>query len=370
MVLLNDLVDSITGLVSNFYWDIGVDLGTSNTLIYLRDRGIVIDEPTMVARSRKKRYSGLSAPKNKGLSAIAYGFKAKEMVNREPRQIEVVSPLRDGIVSDMEALEMLLNYYLRLVYEVPGKAPKIFKPRVLVSVPSTITEVQKRAVKSLFISAGAREVVLVENLVLVALGLGMPTEVSQGLLVADLGGGKTESGVVSMGGIVIGKGIKTSGEDLDTALINYVRLKYGLLIGQMTAEKAKIEIGNVLENSGTKSTILRGRDLETGLPKTVRLTAADMREAIIMEVQKMVKLIKEVLDETPPELMDDVLKRGIVLTGNGAKLPGLVKMLESELRLNVEVADEPGLAVIRGIGELVENRKLLEKIRIVTGIGE
>lgn len=370
MMSLGDLLNGWEKLRSNFYWDIGVDLGTSNTLIYLKDRGVVVDEPSMIARLKKKRWLGMSAPQNSKVVALAYGFKAKEMFNREPKHIEVVSPIRDGIVSDMEALEMMLNYYLKLIYEVPGKSFKIFKPRVIVSVPSMITEVQKRAVKTLFLSAGASEVVLVENLVLAALGLGMGIEETSGLLVVDMGGGKTEAGIISSGGIVVGKGINTSGEDLDNAIVNYVRMKYGLLIGKPSAEKAKIEIGNVFPKVGDKSTVLRGRDMETGLPETVRITATEMREAIIMEVQKTVKLVKEILDETPPELMDDVLKRGVMLTGNGAKLQGLKKMMESELRVSVEVDSEPGLAVIKGIGDLLQNRNTLNKVRVVTGIGK
>lgn len=369
MEWLTRIQNSISGIVENFYWDIGVDLGTSNILIYLKGRGVVIDEPSMVARLKKKRWYGLSAPKNNAIKAVAYGFKAKEMFNREPLQIEVVSPISNGIVSDMEALEMMLNYYLKLVYEVPGKSFKIFKPRVIVSVPSMITEVQKRAVKTLFLSAGASEVVLVENLVLAAIGLGMGIDDTKGLLVMDMGGGKTEAGIVSSGGIVVGKGIAASGEDLDKAVINYVRMKYNLLIGRPTAEKAKIEIGNVMEKPMEKSTVLRGRDMETGLPKTVRITATEMREAMVMEIQKVIKLIKEILDETPPELMDDVLKRGVVLTGNGALLLGLKKMMELELKVSVEVGDEPGLAVIKGIGEMLEDRKILQKVRLVTGVG-
>jgi rod shape-determining protein MreB len=358
--------------VSNFYWDIGVDLGTSNTLFYLRDRGVVIDEPTMLSRLKKKRWTGLSAPKWKGSKTVAYGFKAKEMQNREPKQIEVVSPIRNGIISDLEAVESLVAYYLKLIYEIPSKYPKIFKPRVLVSVPGNVSDVQKRAVRSVFMEAGAREVVLVEGIVLAALGLGMPTERSTGLMVVDVGGGKTEVGVVSMGGVVVGKGIKTSGNDLDAAVMNYVKMKYGLLIGQNTAEKAKINLGNVWEKSNgeSKDLVIRGRDLENGLPKTVKIADNEIREAIILEAQKIIKLIKEELDETPPELMEDLLKRGIVLVGNGANLRGLDRLVEKETKISTRLADEPGLCVIKGCGELMEDPELFEKIRIVSGWGK
>ena len=358
-------------LMANFYWDIGVDLGTSNSLFYLRDRGVVIDEPTMLARLKKKRWTGLSAPKMKGSLPIAYGFKAKEMYNREPKQIEVVLPMKNGIISDLEAVENLMAYYLKLIYEIPCKYPKIFKPRVMVSVPGSISDVQKRAVRSVFMEAGAREVLLIEGIVLAAVGLGLPMEQSTGLMVVDIGGGKTEVGVVSMGGVVVGKGIKTSGNDLDVAVINYVKMKYGLLIGQNTAEKAKIDLGNVWEKTSgdSKNVIIRGRDLENGLPKTVKLGESEIREAIVMEVAKIVKLIKEELDETPPELMEDLLKRGIVLVGNGANLKGLDRLVEKETKISTRVADEAGLSVIKGCGELMENPEIFEMIRVVSGLG-
>jgi rod shape-determining protein MreB len=302
---------------------------------------------------------------------VAFGFKAKEMFNREPKQIEVVQPLKNGIISDLEAVESLVTYYLKLIYEIPSKYPKIFKPRVLVSVPGSISDVQKRAVRSVFMEAGAREVVLIEGIVLAAVGLGMPAEKSTGLMVVDVGGGKTEAGVVSMGGVVVGKGIRTSGNDLDVAVMNYVKMKYGLLIGQNTAEKAKIDLGNVWEKTSSegKNVVIRGRDLENGLPKTVKIGENEIREAITLEVGKIVKLIKEELDETPPELMEDLLKRGIVLVGNGASLKGLDRLVEKETKISTRVADDPGLCVIKGCGELMENPELFEKIRVVSGLG-
>jgi rod shape-determining protein MreB len=354
--------------LANFYWDIGVDLGTGNTLMLLNERGIVVDEPTMVARLRKKRWTGLSAPKWAGNKIVAYGYKAKEMLNREPRQIEVISPIKNGAISDLEALEALVSYYLKLIYEIPSRYPKIFKPRVIVSVPGSITDVQKRAVKSVFMSSGAVEVVLVEGLVLAAVGVGLPTKKNSGMMVVDIGAGKTEVGVISMGGVVVGKSIKTSSGDFDVAIINYIKMKYGLLIGQTTAEKAKIELGNV--GTGTKQNkeiVIRGRDLETGLPKSVKINENEIREAVIFEVQKIVKLIKEELDETPPELMDDLLKRGIVLVGNGARLVGLDRLIEVETKIATQLAEDAGLCVVKGCGRLIEDRHLLTNIRMVTG---
>lgn len=360
---------NLLSFIENFYWDIGVDLGTSNTLIYLRDRGVVIEEPTMVARLKRKRWVGMSAPKWKGSVSIAYGDKAKEMLNREPKQLEVISPIKNGTISDLEVLENLVAYYLKLIYEIPSRYPKLFKPRVVVSTPGSINDVQKRAIRSVFMAAGAKEVVLIEGVILAAVGLGLPTDRSSGLMVVDIGGGKTEVGVVSMGGLVVGRGIKSAGTSMDMAIINYVKMKYGLLVGQNSAERIKIELGNVWEKEGEslKTAILRGRDLEKGLPRAVKINSSEIREAIIFEAQKIVKLVKEELDETPPELMDDVLKRGVILVGNGAKLAGLSKLIEKEIKISTRVADEAGLAIIKGCGEVLEDRSLFDRIRTVSG---
>lgn len=356
------------GVISSFYWDIGVDLGTCNTLFLLSERGIVVDEPTMVARLKKKRWSGMSAPKWVGNKIVAYGYKAKEMLNREPKQIEVVSPIKNGVISDLEALEKLVSYYLKLVYEIPSRYPKIFKPRVVVSVPGSVTDVQKRAVRSVLVAAGAAEVVLVEGLVLAAVGVGLPTKKNSGMMIVDVGGGKTEVGVISMGGVVVGKGSKSSSGDFDAAIINYIKMKYGLLIGQTTAERAKIDLGSVGEGAkSAKEMVVRGRDLESGLPRSVKINESEIREAVIFEAQKIVKLIKEGLDETPPELMEDLLKRGIILVGNGSRLRGLDRLVERETKIVTQVADDPGIAAIKGCGRLLEDRELMKNIRLVGG---
>jgi len=361
---------SFKQLWHNFYWDMGVDLGSSMTRIYLKERGIVIDEPTMLARMKKKRWTGLSAPKNKNIAPLAFGQKAKEILNREPQQVEVVSPIKNGVIVDLEAVESLVSYYLKLVYEVPSKYPKLFKPRVVVSVPSYSTEVQKRAVRSVFYKAGAREVVLIEGVVLAATGLIQEKMMTgkTGTILMDIGGGKTEVAVISLGGVVVERSSKVAGNELDLAIIGYIKMKYGLLIGQSSAERVKIEIGNVGDIKGEgKSAVLRGRDLETGLPKSIKVSEGEIREAIIFETQKMAKLVSEMLDETPPELMEDILKRGIVLVGGGASLRGMDKLIEKETKINTKVAEESGYCVIRGVEELLENSTLLEMIRVVEG---
>ncbi|MDD4785111.1 MAG: rod shape-determining protein [Candidatus Shapirobacteria bacterium] len=365
------LKNKIKTFFSLFSWEIGVDLGSSNTLIYLKDRGVIIDEPTMLARQKRKRWTGLSAPKSKKSGPIAFGLKAKEMLNREPRQIEVVSPIKNGVISDLEALESLISYYLKLVYEIPSKYPKIFKPKVIVGVPGSINQVQKRAVKSVFLNAGAKEVILLEEVVLAAIGIGLPMNNSSGLVIVDVGGGKTEVSVISMGGVVVGRGIKTAGNDLDNSIINYVKMKYGILIGPNSAERIKMEIGSFSKkNEESKITLVRGRDLETGLPKTVKVSEVEIREAMAMELTKIVKLVSTVLDETPPELMEDILKRGIVLVGNGGKINGLASLIETETKIFTKVMEDAGMMVIKGCGELIQNREILKQVKLVSGLKE
>ena len=359
--------EKIDDLLSHFSLDIGVDLGTSMTSVYVKDRGVVIEEPTMLVRQKKKRWTGLAAPRVKNRLPIAYGFRAKEMLSREPQHLEVISPLRFGIVSDVEAIEQLLAYYLKLVFEVPQTGIKLFKPRVVVGVPSSITDVEKRAVRSIFLAAGAREVNLVEESILAALGAGMSITGSAGAVVVDVGGGKTEVTMLSMGGAVLGKGIRVAGNDFDQAIVTYIRMKYGLLIGINTAERIKIEIGGVGQKGSGKTMIVRGRDLETGLPRSVKVEEGEIMEAMMMKAQMIAKVVSEVLDQSPPELLNDVVAKGILLVGRGALLKGLAPLLEHETRIPVQVIDDPGMAVIRGCGILVEDRDKLRLVKKVAG---
>jgi rod shape-determining protein MreB len=365
-----NLSTGVERFLANFGWDIGVDLGSTNIVVGLKNRGIIVDEPNMVARLKKRRWSGMSAPKQSSSLPVAYGYKAKEIFNREPKQLEVISPLKRGIISDLESAELLVSYYIRMVYEIPSKYPKVYRSRVVVGVPVTVNDVQKRAVRTIFSRVGAREVILVEQAILAAVGVGLPMDKSSALMVVDVGGGKTEVNVVSLGGVVVGRGIESASEDWDVAIMNYVKMKYGLLIGKRTAEKVKIEVGNVSPRDikEARSVVVRGRDLETGLPKSIKMNEVEVREAIGLEVAKVAKAVSMVLDETPPELMEDILKRGIVMVGNGAKLRGLDQLIEEEVGISTSVADEPGLGVIKGILEIIENRELFDRIKTVSGI--
>ena len=322
---ISQKVESLLGL---FSLEIGVDLGTSMTSIYVKGRGIVVEEATMIARQKKKRWTGLAAPRVKERLPIAYGYKAKEMMSREPAQLEVISPLRFGIVSDIEALEQLLSYYLKLVNEVPSRWPKLFKPRVVVGVPGLITEVEKRAVRSVFRAAGAGEVFLVEESLLAALGAGMTIEASNGVMVVDVGGGKTEVSLLSLGGVVLSKGLRVGGNEMDQGIATFLRMKYGLLVGMSTAERIKLEIGNVGEKLGERQMIVRGRDMESGLPKSVKLHESEVMEAILLKAQVIAKAVKELMDQSPPELLNDVTAKGVLLVGRGAHLRGLAQLLE------------------------------------------
>lgn len=353
--------------LSSFSMDIGVDLGTSTTSIYVKDRGVVVEEPTMLVRQKKKRWTGLAAPRAKQQLPIAFGYRAKEMLNREPGNLEVISPIKYGIVSDVEALEQLLTYYMRLVDEVPYSGIRLFKPRVIVGVPTSITGVEKRAVRSVFMRSGAREVHLVEESILAAIGAGMKVETGEGVLVVDVGGGKTEVMLLSMGGVVLGKGVKVAGNDFDQAIVTYLKMKYGLLVGINTAERIKLEVGSVAPKSGGKTMVVRGRDLENGLPKSVKVGETEIREALLLKASIIVKAVSEVLDQSPPELLADVVSQGILLVGRGCQLRGLAGMIETETRVPVLVAEEPGMAVVRGAGLLIEDGLKMKLIRLVAG---
>ncbi|HAP37583.1 TPA: rod shape-determining protein [Candidatus Shapirobacteria bacterium] len=369
MLSFGKIKSKIYNLTREFYWEFGVDLGSSNIVIYLKERGLVVDEPSLIARQKKKRWTGLSAPKTSLAVPMAFGAKAKEMLNREPKHLEVVAPIKNGIISDLGAAETMVSHYLKIVNEIPSKYPKFLKPKVLAGVPCSITEVQKRAVRSVFLTAGAGEVILVEEAILAAVGAGLPVGSSAGLMVVDIGGGKTEVTLVSLGGVVVGGGIKTGGDDLDLAILNFIKMKYGLLIGTNTAENIKIEVGSLSLKSGEpqKTMIVRGRDLATGLPKTVKVSGGEISEALGLEVSKIVRLVKDILDQTPPELMEDVLKRGIILSGAGASLRGIDRVIEEETKIATRVVEDPALTVAKGLGILIENPEYLGQVRLVLG---
>lgn len=335
--------------------DLGIDLGTANTLVYVKDKGIMIREPSVVARHRKTK------------RVVAIGREAKHMLGRTPETIEAFRPLKDGVIADFDATAAMLTHYIRLVHQQPKRKgfPSIPKPKVVIGIPSGVTEVERRAAAEAAIMAGAREAYLIEEPMAAAIGAGLPIQESQGSFICDIGGGTTEIAVLSLGGIVVNRSIRTAGDEMDEAIVSFVRLKHSLLIGEPTAEDVKIAVGSAYPVDKTeKQTVVRGRDIETGLPRSVRLSEAEVREAVSPVVHEIVEAIAETIEETPPELIGDIMEHGIVLAGGGSKLRGIDKLIATELKMPVWITDDPQTAVVRGCGKLLDDAELLAKVKI------
>lgn len=324
-------------LLSN---DIGIDLGTTNTLVYLRGRGIVITEPSVVAVNQKTG------------RVVAVGSQAKEMVGRTPGHVTAVRPLVDGVISDFEVTEEMLAY---LIGKAQKDARKILGPRVVIGVPSGITSVETRAVRDAAQNAGAREVHIVEEPMAAAIGIRLPVQEAVGSMVIDIGGGTCDIVVIALNGIVRSKNVRIAGDKLDNDIISYIRSEFKILIGEKTAEDIKIAIGSVCEGEAPLEGTVRGRDLVTGLPREVIITDTDIHEAISQSISHIIDAIKEVLETTPPEILSDVMQRGVYLVGGGALIRGMPELLSDVLKLSVHVADDPLGAVARGTGIILEN---------------
>lgn len=328
--------------------DIGIDLGTANTLVYLKGHGIVINEPSVVAVNQKTN------------QILAVGAKAKEMLGRTPGHIRAVRPLVDGVISDFEVTEEMLSY---LINKADKISPKFFRPRVVVGVPSGTTNVETRAVYDAARNAGAREVYLIEEPMAAAIGIRMPIKDPSGSMIIDIGGGTTDIAVISLGGIVKSKNLKIAGDKLNHDISTYMRDEFKILIGEKTAEEVKIAIGGVVPGEYME-TAVRGRDLLTGLPREVVVTDADIREATQSSIRELVDGVKDVLESTPPEILADIMHRGITLTGGGALIVGLDILLQSALKLPVYVVDDPLSAVARGTGIVLDDIKYYEEVLI------
>lgn len=322
-----------------FSIDIGIDLGTANTLVYVRGKGIVLNEPTIVALNKKTN------------QLVAIGNDAKTMLGRTPSHIEVVRPLVHGVISDFEVTEEMLAY---LITKVRSATRNIIAPRVLIGVPSGITSVEMRAARDAARNAGARDVLLVEEPIAAAIGAKLPIHKPQGSMIIDIGGGTTDIAVISLGGIVTAKNLRTAGDQLNNDIVSYIRDQFKVLIGDKTAEDTKIALASVEENGPAKEMIVRGRDVVTGLPREVVITDGDIREAILGSVNAIVEAARDVIERTPPEVLADVMQRGITLAGGGALIPGFPKLLESVLKIPVIVVPDPLRAVIRGLGAILE----------------
>jgi len=330
--------------------DIGIDLGTANTLVYLKGHGIVINEPSVVVVNQKTG------------QIVAVGSEAKQMLGRTPGHIRAVRPVVDGVISDFEVTEEMLSYLINKAEKI---SKKFIRPRVVVGVPTGVTNVEIRAVEDAATSAGAREVYIVEEPMSAAIGIRLPIKEAVGSIIVDIGGGTTDVAVISLSGVVRSKNLKIAGDVLNTDIMNYMRDEFKLLVGERTAENIKIAIGNVLEGNPMEAEV-RGRDLVTGLPRQVIVTDADVREAIMPSVLSLVDGIKEVLETTPPELLSDIIHRGLVLSGGGALLRGLDVMLQNVIKIPIYVAEDPLTAVARGTGIILEEFDSFKEVLLNT----
>lgn len=337
-------------LLSLFSLDIGIDLGTANTLVYVRGKGIVINEPSWVAIDKRTR------------RALAIGSEARQMVGRTPANIIAIRPLRDGVISEFEITQAMLEYFIGKVHEqtlVPMP-----RPRVVVGIPSGVTEVEKRAVYDATLSAGAREALLIEEPMASAIGAGLPITETRGSMVVDIGGGTTEVALFSMGGIVVSRSIRVAGDEMDEDIVQYMRTKYNLLAGERMAEQVKIEIGSAYPLPEERIYTVRGRNLITGLPEAVEISSIEVREAISPSVSVVINAIKDALDETPPELIADLMETGICMAGGGSQLSGLTERLAEEVNMRVWMAADPMSCVARGAGRVMEDYDNLRRLLV------
>ncbi|MEA2030463.1 MAG: rod shape-determining protein [candidate division Zixibacteria bacterium] len=339
------------GLFDALSNDIGIDLGTANTLVYVRNQGIVLNEPSVVA-----------IEKSTG-KVLAIGSAAKEMTGRTHGSIEAIRPLRDGVIADFETSEKLIADFIRRVV----RHKYLMKPRIIICVPSGITEVEKRAVRDSAENAGAREVYLLQEPMAAAIGVGLPVEQPSGSMIIDIGGGTSEIAVIALSGIVNDTSIRIAGDEMNEAIIQYLKKNYNLLIGELTAELIKINIGSAFPIEKELSMDIKGRDLVAGVPKNLKLSSAQVREALAETTDIIVEAVRQALEQTPPELASDILERGIILTGGGALLRGLDKRFRQETNLPVNIAEDPLTCVVRGTGKVLENfttySKVLERSR-------
>jgi len=336
---------SLLGFLSK---DLAIDLGTANTLVYIRNHGIVLNEPSIVAI-------------HKGTNQVmAVGRKAKEMLGRTPGNIVAIRPMKDGVIADFEVTEKMLRYFIKEVHN----RSVLLRPRIIISVPSGITPVEKKAVRDSALQARASEVHLVEEPMAAAIGAGLPITEPSGNMVVDIGGGTTEVAVISLAGIVYSKSVRIGGDEMDSAVVQYIKRKYNLLIGERTAEQIKIDLGTAGPLDDELTSEIKGRDLVEGIPKTIVVTSSEVREALAESVASIQDVVKTALERTPPELSADIVDKGIVLTGGGALLKKLDVRLREETGLPVTVAEDPLTCVVRGVGKMLDELDLLKRVSV------
>ncbi len=374
----------INKFFSFFSHDIGIDFGTANTLVFVKEKGIVIREPSVVAKHKKTK------------KVIAIGTDAKKMLGKTPASILTIRPLRGGVIADFDATEAMIAYYIKQVHEMGAALPRLLaRPKVVIGIPSAVTEVERRAVWEAALSAGAREAYLIEEPMAAAIGEGISIFQSKGSMVVDIGGGTTEIAVISLGGIVVGRSLKLAGDYMDQSILHYIRLRHGLIIGEKTAEDIKMKVGSAYKKSSKlkvqipkgkdeeekeetknvegnphleKMMIIRGRDIETGLPRSLKITEAEIREALSPIITQITQAVADVLEETPPELLPDILEQGVLLTGGGAQLSGLDLLLAERIHMPVVVSNDSLTSVVRGTGKVLEDTALLERVKVIGGL--
>lgn len=342
------IFDWMSGMFSS---DLAVDLGTSNTLIYVRGRGLVLDEPSVVAVQQDGRG---------GRKILAVGREAKDMLGRTPGAVTAIRPIRDGVIADFEVTESMLRHLISKAHHRGA----LVKPRIVICVPNGITEVEKRAVRESARSAGAREVFLIEEPMAAAIGAGLPVAEAAGNMIVDIGGGTSEVAVISLAGVVYSRSVRVGGDSMDEALVQHIKRRYNLLIGERTAEEIKITIGNAYPGPEPKSMAVKGRDMIAGVPRTVEITSDEVREALQEPISAITEAIRVALERTPPELAADIVDRGIVLAGGGALLGGLDVLLREETHLPVMIAENPLECVVMGTGRVLDEIDLLKAVTV------
>jgi rod shape-determining protein MreB len=345
-----NLFNMVWGMFSN---DLAIDLGTANTLVYLKGKGIVVSEPSVVAV--QKDVIGQK-------KVLAVGKEAKKMLGRTPGSIVAIRPMKDGVIADFDITEEMLRYFIQKVHN----RKTLVRPRIVICVPSGITQVEKRAVKESAESAGAREVYLIEEPMAAAIGAGLPITEASGNMIVDIGGGTTEVAVISLAGIVYAKSVRVGGDKLDEALVQYMKRKYNLLIGERTAEQIKIEIGSAYPEGEEQSMEVKGRDLVSGIPKTLSIDSTEIREAISEPVNAIVEAVRIALERTPPELAADIVDKGIILAGGGAMLRNIDVLLREETGLPVVTAEDPLSCVVLGSGKVLDELDLLKRVTVTS----
>lgn len=333
---------------STFSQDLGIDLGTANTLVYVRGKGIVINEPSVVALNTKTK------------EVLAIGSEAQRMVGKTPAHIVAVRPLRDGVISDFEVTEQMLKYFIQKVHQEGWHL--LPRPRIVIGLPSSATEVERRAVEEAALRAGARRVFLIEEAMAAAIGSRLPVHEATGTLIVDIGGGTTEIAVISLGGIVVSKTLRVAGDEMNENIIQYARDNFNLLLGERTAEQIKIRIGSAVDLPDPLETPVRGRDLVSGLPKEIIMNTLQVKEAMGKSLGMIVQAVKNTVEETPPELISDIIENGIVLAGGGALIRGLDQVLTQATQIMTKVTDDPLTAVVRGTGFILEDIESVQEL--------